>query len=106
MLLQNHPMAINAMRDAQRVRGVGGLLDWVTWPLAPFRELASGVFNEGYALGSGEEVPVTPGQPIIKQTFGSQFGSALGSVTGKALVWAVIIGGAVWYLNKHRPKFL
>jgi hypothetical protein len=110
MLVELHPAAVNAIRNDARSRGVGGSLDWVNWlawPLAPVRELATGVFEEGYRLGSGEDVtPATPGQPIIKQTFGSSFGSALGSVTGKALVWAVVIGGALWYLNKHRPKFL
>ncbi len=101
MMLEQHPVALNAVRDS-RVRGVGGLLFDLMFPL---QSTAVSMFDSGFDYGA--ELPQATATPAVpKPTFASAFGGALGQTTGKFLVYAVLIGGALWYLNKHRPKFI
>ena len=101
MLLQQHPVAMNAVRDT-RVRGVGGLIYDILFPLdAPLVSMFTSTVEN---LDGGEASPTPATTAAPRPTFASAFGGALGETTGKFLVYAVIIGGALWYLNKHRPK--
>jgi hypothetical protein len=88
MRIEQHPVAINA------VRGVGsGIWEYILFPLPTLID----AYNQ---TGNGE-TPSTPGTP--RPTFASSFGGALGETTGKALIVAAIIGGALWYLSRKRP---
>lgn len=85
MLVQEHPVAVEA------VRGVGGIFEYLMFPLPTLID----AYNR-----TGEE-PATPGQPA-RPTFASSFGGALGETTGKFLVVAAVVGIGLWYLNKRK----